>query len=83
MSPSKSKSGTLPTGSAHDCTWMICQSKFSPPKQSFIKRSFRNFRMEDLIDDAREVVWDFEGVTMFDEVELNKRVDDLEKKLKV
>ena len=47
-------SGTIATGSDHDCVWVVRKSKFVPIKQEFVKRTYRDFDKEKMFDEARE-----------------------------
>ena len=50
--------------------------------QEFIKRSYRGFNKEALLDDARLINWNYIGPSTDDEKELNNRVKDLETKIR-
>ena len=76
-----SKWGTISTGSSHDCVWMIRRSKYVQRKHEFLKRSFMNFNKESLLEEAKNIQWQFEGNKNDDEEELNKRVEELQWKI--
>ena len=76
------KWGNLSTGSSHDCVWMTRRSKFVQKEQEFIKRSFKNFNKETLLDEARTTNFEFEGQNNEDEEELDARVEELQYKIR-
>ena len=75
--------GRISTGSDHDCIWATRHSSFVPKKKEIIKRTFRNFNKELFLDEARQIIWTFDGCRSGDEVELNNRVEDLEDKIRL
>ena len=74
-------SGKIATGTEHDCVWILHKSKFVPVKQEMVKRNFKNFNEEVVLDEARKMNWNFEGLLSSDEQELNNRVEELEQKI--
>ena len=61
---------------------MTRRSKFVQKEQEFIKRSFKNFNKETLLDEARTTNFEFEGQNNEDEEELDARVEELQYKIR-
>ena len=78
-------SGTIQMGSDHECIFVVRRSKYIQRSEEITKRSFRNFNIDALLDEAREVTWEYQETTEvvnIDDDELDNRVMDLEEKIR-
>ena len=77
-----SKSGNIATGSSHDCVFTVRNVNMKLRRQEFMKRLYKRFDKQILIEEARALDWSYGGPCTSDEDELNSRVSDLEGKIR-
>ena len=74
--------GNVETGTSHDLVWTDINYKSVVRTRQVRRRTWKNFSIVRLHQEAEKVDWRYEGIVQENESELNKRVEDLENKVR-